>query len=67
MHEYGYVVAREYFQRITWEIQEIYLLADKPFTFAVHIDRTVRFSYLINKFDFALARLLMLEYQKVKI
>ena len=55
LHKCGYFVDREYFQPIAWEIHEIYLLTDKPYKLAVHIDRTANLTLF-------LARLLMLEF-----
>ena len=58
LHKCGYFVDREYFQPIAWEIYEIYLLTDKPYKLAVHIDRTVRFNYLISEFDFVSCKII---------
>ena len=67
LHLTGYFVAMDSkWQPITWEIHEIYLLTSQPFNFYVHIDRTIRFDYLIRKSDFVSCKIISIQLPKSK-
>ena len=67
LHEVGYFVARDsLWQPITWEIHEFHLLRVQPFNFYVKIDRTIRFGYLIRKFNFVSCQIVEIQLPKDK-
>ena len=67
LHKVDYFTARDgSWQPITWEIHEIHLFTVQPFNFYVKIDRTIRFHYLIRKFNFVSCEIVEIQLPKVK-
>ena len=63
----GYFVARNSrYQPITWETHEIFLVKNEPFNFPFFIDRSVRYNFLINVFNFVSHKIIDIRVPKDK-